>query len=60
MKYPFAFYCMFFSLQILEMHCQWKLKLRSRNTCYCLIEVVTRADLAVQVYLILNFKRFCI
>ena len=29
------------------MHCEGKLKLRSRNTSYCLIEVVTKAGLIV-------------
>ena len=27
------------------MHCEWKLKLRSHTTSYCLIEVVTKAGL---------------
>jgi len=30
------------------MHCERKLKLRSCNTSYCLIEVVTKAGLTVQ------------
>jgi hypothetical protein len=30
-----------------EMHCEGKLKLRSHNTSYCLIEVVTKAGLTV-------------
>jgi hypothetical protein len=30
-----------------EMHCKRNLKLRSRNTRYCLIEVVTKAGLTV-------------
>ena len=29
------------------MHCEGKLKLRSHNTSYCLIEVVTKAGLTV-------------
>jgi len=29
------------------MHCEGKFKLRSRNTSYCLIEVVTQAGLTV-------------
>jgi hypothetical protein len=29
------------------MHCEGKLKLRSHNTSYCLIEVVTKAGLNV-------------
>jgi hypothetical protein len=29
------------------MHCEEKLKLRSHNTSYCLIEVVTKAGLSV-------------
>ena len=32
-----------------EMHCEGKLKLRSHNTSYCLIEVVTKAGLTVHV-----------
>jgi len=28
-----------------EMHCKRNMKLRSRNTIYCLIEVVTKAGL---------------
>jgi hypothetical protein len=30
-----------------EMHCEGKYKLRSDNTSYCLIELVTKAGLAV-------------
>jgi hypothetical protein len=30
-----------------EMHCEGKYKLRSHNTSYCLIEVVTKAGLTV-------------
>jgi len=30
------------------MHCEEKLKLRSHNTSYCLIEVVNKAGLTVQ------------
>jgi len=29
------------------MHLEWKLKFRSPNTSYCLIEVVTKAGLTV-------------
>jgi hypothetical protein len=32
------------------MHCEGKLKLRSHNTNYCLIEVVTDAGLTVIFY----------
>jgi hypothetical protein len=34
------------------MHCEGKLKLRSHNISYCLIEVVTKAGLTVHVYVI--------
>jgi len=33
------------------MHCEGRLELRSHNTGYCLIEVVTKAGLTVVVYL---------
>jgi hypothetical protein len=32
--------------------CEWKEKLRSHNTSYCLIEVVTKAGLIVYLYLL--------
>jgi hypothetical protein len=32
------------------MHCEGKLKLRSHNTRYSLIEVVTKADMTVDIY----------
>ena len=32
-----------------ESHCEWYLKLKSHNTSYCLIEVVTKAGLIVYV-----------
>jgi hypothetical protein len=31
------------------MHCEGKLKLKSHNTSYCLIEVVTKAGLTVHI-----------
>jgi hypothetical protein len=33
------------------MHCEGKLKLKSHNTSYCLIEVVTKAGLTVHIYI---------
>jgi hypothetical protein len=38
------------------MHCEVKLKLRSHNTCDCLIEVVTKAGLTVILTLSLLFS----
>ena len=44
------------------MHCEGKLKLRSHNISYCLIEVVTKAGLTVYknkgFYLIPNHFKF--
>ena len=37
------------------MHCEGKLQLRSHNTSYCLIEVVTKADFTVYVVMKLKF-----
>jgi hypothetical protein len=34
-----------------EMHCEGKLKFRSHNTSYCLIEMVTKADLTVHQFI---------
>jgi hypothetical protein len=34
-------------INLYEMHCDGKLKLRSHTTSYCLIEVVTKAGLTV-------------
>jgi len=39
-----------------EIHCEGKLKLRSHNTSYCLIEVVTKAGLTV---IINNDRELC-
>jgi len=33
------------------MQCEGKLKLRSHNTSYCLIEVVTKAGLTLYIYI---------
>ena len=38
------------------MHCEWKWKLRSHNTSYCLIEVVTKAGLTVYKSLVSDNK----
>jgi hypothetical protein len=35
-----------------EMHCKGKLKFKSHNTSYCLIEVVTKAALTVVLFLL--------
>ena len=40
------------------MHCEWKSKLRSHNTSYCLIEVVTKAGSTVQIGLKIKKKYF--
>ena len=41
-----------YRFNLYEMHCEWKEKLRSHNTSYCLIEVVTKAGLIVYLYLL--------
>ena len=40
------------------MHCEWKSKLRSHNTSYCLIQVVTKAGLTVY-WKFIKFRGYC-
>jgi len=38
------------------MQCEGKLKLRSYNTSYCLIEVVTKAGLTVYIFMVVDLS----